>query len=80
MNVFQMSSEKSIKKLQEKSRSIIDVFSKTIDELSVVNSDIKLLSEEKVAEKAKIDEELALLANQEASNQKVIENIKKVFI
>ena len=75
-----MSSEKSIKKLQEKSRSIIDVFSKTIDELSVVNSDIKLLSEEKVAEKAKIDEELALLANQEASNQKVIENIKKVFI
>lgn len=77
--LFQESSERALKSLQNRSKSIVDVFTKTVDDLNVVNTDIRMLATEKEIEKAKIEEQLVTLAEQEAQNTNVINKINQIF-
>ena len=68
-----------INKLQEQSKTILDVFTKTVTDLTEVNNEADQLSKQKEEEKKKLEEEITSLGNIKADNQKVIEKINKLF-
>lgn len=68
-----------VAELQEKSQSILDVFSRTITDLTEVNFEIDTVSAEKEAEKAKLEADLNLLKTRKEDNAKVITKINKIF-
>jgi hypothetical protein len=79
MNIFQQSTERTLDMLQKRSKNITNIFSKTMEELRLVNEDIQTLAEEKKAQKAKIESELNVLSTQEAENNNVISKLSKIF-
>jgi hypothetical protein len=79
MNLFQQSTERTLEMLQKRSKNITNIFSKTMEELRLVNEDIQTLAEEKKAQKAKIQSELNVLSIQEAENNNVISKLSKIF-
>jgi hypothetical protein len=79
MNLFQQSTERTLEMLQKRSKNITNIFSKTMEELRLVNEDIQTLAEEKKAQKAKIESELNVLSTQEAENNNVISKLSKIF-
>lgn len=79
MNFFQQSTERTLEMLQKRSKNITNIFSKTMEELRLVNEDIQTLAEEKKAQKAKIESELNVLSTQEAENNNVISKLSKIF-
>jgi hypothetical protein len=79
MNIFQQSTERTLDMLQKRSKNITNIFSKTMEELRLVNEDIQTLDEEKKAQKAKIQSELNVLSIQEAENNNVISKLSKIF-
>ena len=79
MNIFQQSTERTLEMLQKRSKNITNIFSKTMEELRLVNEDIQTLAEEKKAQKAKIESELNVLSTQEAENNNVISKLSKIF-
>lgn len=79
MNLFQQSTERTLDMLQKRSKNITNIFSKTMEELRLVNEDIQTLAEEKKAQKAKIESELNVLSTQEAENNNVISKLSKIF-
>lgn len=68
-----------INKLQEQSKTILDVFTKTVTDLTEVNNEADQLSKKKEEEKKKLEEEITSLGSIKADNQKVIEKINKLF-
>ncbi len=68
-----------VAELQEKSQSIMDVFSRKITELTEVNYEIDTVSAEKEAEKAKLEADINLLKTRKEENAKVITKINKIF-
>jgi hypothetical protein len=79
MNLFQQSTERTLDMLQKRSKNITNIFSKTMEELRLVNEDIQTLSDEKLAQKAKIESELSVLSNQQQENNNVISKLNKIF-
>lgn len=79
MNFFQQSTERTLKMLQERSKNITNIFSKTIEELKLVNHDIQLMVEDKQLEKAKIEADLNTLSTQEKENEAVITKLSSIF-
>lgn len=69
----------SVESLSNESGQILDVFTKTVQELAGVNSRIATQEQEKAEEKRKIEEDLATLATVKAKNNKVINNIHKIL-
>lgn len=69
----------SVDALKKKSNAILDVFTKTIDELNSVNQEINASVEEKAAEKARLEADMAILSLQASENQRVINKIGQIF-
>jgi hypothetical protein len=65
--------------LQEQSDQIVDVFTKTIDDLSAVNKEANELTVEKTAEIQKLETEVEVLQEIQTKNQTVISKIQKIF-
>lgn len=69
----------SVESLSNESGQILDVFTKTVQELAGVNSRIANQEQEKVEEKRRIEQDLTTLATVKAKNIKVIDNINKIL-
>jgi hypothetical protein len=65
--------------LQAQSDQIVDVFTKTIDDLSAVNKEANELTVEKTAEIQKLESEVETLQSIQTKNQTVISKIQKIF-
>ena len=65
--------------LQAQSDQIVDVFTKTIDDLSAVNKEANELTVEKTAEIQKLETEVEVLQEIQTKNQNVISKIQKIF-
>jgi len=76
---FNSKPQDSVLELQDRSKNVVDVFTRTVEDLKQINHDIQNLSEKKEQEKAKLEGELATLDGQKVSNNKVIEKINKIF-
>lgn len=69
----------AVKKLQEKSDGIISVFTKTINELKVVNDEVDKELTSREQEKARIENELVLLNTTKAKNTTTINKINSLL-
>jgi hypothetical protein len=69
----------SVAILQAQSDQIVDVFTKTIDDLSAVNKEANELTVEKTAEIQKLETEVEVLQEIQTKNQTVISKIQKIF-
>lgn len=69
----------SVEALKRKSASIVDVFTRTVEDLNEVNQEIQKTAEEKAAEKARLEADLAILNLQKDENTRVINKIQKIF-
>lgn len=69
----------NVASLQEQSEKIVDVFTKTIDDLSAVNKEASELTVEKTAEIQKLETEVGVLQEIQTKNQTVISKIQKIF-
>jgi len=69
----------SVAILQAQSDQIVDVFTKTIDDLSTVNKEANELTVEKTAEIQKLETEVEVLQEIQNKNQTVISKIQKIF-
>lgn len=67
------------KRLAEKSRKVVDVFTETINELKVVNEKTDVYTSQKKAQKEAIELELTQLTEIKANNSRVIEKIEKIL-
>lgn len=65
--------------LQKKSSQILDVFTKTVSDLTKVNAEIQAVSDQKTLEKEQLEKELSELSNQKDSNNKIVDKINKIF-
>lgn len=69
----------SVNSLKDRSKKIVDVFTKTVDDLTQVNADIQKVAEQKAIEKARIEADLTALTTQQDDNNRVISKIQKIF-
>ena len=69
----------SVAKLQQKSNNILDIFTKTANELKAVNTEITGVIADKEVEKKQIEDDITALNGQVLSNVKVLDNINKIF-
>ena len=69
----------NVASLQKQSDQIVDVFTKTIDDLSAVNKEANELTVEKTAEIQKLETEVEVLQEIQTKNQTVISKIQKIF-
>jgi len=69
----------TVSSLQKKSAGILDVFTKTVNQLTDVNNQLADLSVEKQAKIEKLDAEVKDITNTITNNYKVISNIRKVI-
>lgn len=69
----------SVESLKKRSNAVVDVFTKTVTELMEINEEIKSAADEKAAEKARIEADLAILGLQESENNRVINKINQIF-
>lgn len=76
MGIFKSS---TVASLQTKSKSIVDVFTKTVTELKSVNSEVDKLSNEKSEQRNKLDQELVELSEVKASNERIVSKIEKIL-
>lgn len=65
--------------LLKKSSNILDVFTKTITELTAVNEEIAGVTQKKEIEKAELEKDITILNERSAENSKVIDKIKNIF-
>jgi uncharacterized small protein (DUF1192 family) len=77
--MFGNSSNVAIEKLQKNSSKILSVFTKTITDLTKVNSEVDEHIAFRQAEIQRIEAENATLGNIKAENEKVISKINKIF-
>lgn len=69
----------NVASLQSQSDKIVDVFTKTIDDLSAVNKEAETLTVEKTAEIQKLETEVEVLQEIQTKNKTVISKIQKIF-
>lgn len=69
----------AIEKLQKNSDKIVNVFTKTINDLTTVNQEVDTHIESRNAEIERINAENAKLVSIKDANQKVIDKISKIF-
>lgn len=69
----------SVEALKRKSASIVDVFTRTVEDLNDVNQEIQKVAEDKAAEKARLEADLAILNLQKDENSRVIRKIEQIF-
>lgn len=67
------------KQAENKSKKIVDVFTKTVNDLQEVNTAIDGHIDTHTEKKRKIEEKLTSLAQTKANNAKVIDKINKIF-
>lgn len=65
--------------LLKKSSNILDVFTKTVTELTAVNEEIAGVTQQKEIEKAELEKDITTLNERSAENSKVIDKIKNIF-
>ena len=65
--------------LQKKSKNIISVFTRTVEELKVVNQEIDETVKEKQAIMLQLQQESFALDMTKAGNEKIISNIEKIL-
>ncbi len=68
-----------VEKFSSKSAKILDVFTKTIDDLKIVNNAIEKEEAERIEAKKELDRELESLAITKEKNLSVIGKITKIF-
>lgn len=68
-----------VKSVTDKSSKILDVFTKTVDDLKNVNTEVDGHINAQEEEKRKLEENLAALNEVKVQNSKVIEKINKLF-
>ena len=66
--------------LQTDSRNILNIFSKTIDDLSTVNNEILKLKDEKESQILDLQEESINLSEQAKVNDNVISKLNSLFV
>lgn len=69
----------NVANLQKQSDQIVDVFTKTIDDLSAVNKEANDLTVEKTIEIQKLETEVEVLNQIQTKNQTIISKIQKIF-
>lgn len=68
-----------VARITSKSADIIDVFTKTVNDLTALNNQIDIERDNKLAERAKIEADLTTLAEHREKHDKVISKINKIF-
>lgn len=68
-----------IEAISSKSENILDVFTKTVEDLNDLNVKIDKQAAKKEEERLKITSQLDLLSKMKAQHGKVIQNIKKIL-
>ena len=69
----------SIKRLTRRSEDVVNVFTKTIKDLTEINSQVSGAEADRLKKKARLEAELADLDKIKQDNQKVIDKINKIF-
>jgi len=69
----------SVKKLQQKSASILDVFTSTVNQLRTVNETVEKEAVIREMEKERIEKELSELQTIKSNNEAVINKISKIL-
>lgn len=68
-----------VSRLQKNSQSIVDVFTKTVNKLNVVNKEIEVNVSKRELEIAKLRDESTRLGHIKANNDKVISKLNSIF-
>ena len=74
-----LKSYNAVDALKKKSAGIVDIFTRTVQQLAAVNEEINAVAEQKTEEKARLEMEVTHLLVQKQDNDRVIEKIKKIF-
>ena len=69
----------SVKTLQEKSKNIINVFTKTIDELNEVNVKVAKLTTEKEETVSKLQNDISMLSTLCQNNLNIVKKISRMI-
>ena len=70
---------KSVSSLQTKSRDILNVFTRTVEQLKAVNSEAQALSAKKTEERNNLDKEIVELSEVQSSNERIVSKIEKIL-
>lgn len=68
-----------VQKLQNRSNDVLSVFTKTVNDLKSINTEVDKEVATREEEKARIEEELSALNRTKASNELVVSKINKFF-
>jgi hypothetical protein len=79
MNLLKLFPKKSVTDLQKASSDAIGVFSKTINELNEINTQINTQKQEKVSEMEMLQKECNALETQEKFNSNIINKIQLII-
>lgn len=74
-----MFGKNQVENISQKSSRILDVFTKTVDDLTILNTEIDFQSENLEKEKARIEADLATLNQHKEKHNSVISKINKIF-
>ena len=74
-----LKSYNAVDALKKKSAGIVDIFTRTVQQLAAVNEEINAVAEQKTEEKARLEMEVTQLLSQKQDNDRVIEKINKIF-
>ncbi len=70
---------KSVSSLQTKSRDILNVFTRTVEQLKAVNSEAQALSAKKTEERNNLDKEIVEMSKVQSSNERIVSKIEKIL-
>lgn len=68
-----------VESLRKKSESIVSIFTKTVNDLKIVNTETQAASDAKSAEIIKLQQEVTELESIKLSNEKVISKIETIL-
>lgn len=79
INFFRRFFTAEIKRLHVDSANIVDVFTRTVNGLTVVNNEIEKSVENRVKRISKLEEEKSVLVTLRESNEKVINKLNAIL-
>lgn len=69
----------TVDNIVKRSLNVVNVFTKTINDLTAINQEITMIADEKEQAIAQLQNDVATLDHQRSENTKVIEKIQNIF-
>lgn len=79
MGWFSKKEKNDVELFQEKSKNVVNIFTRTVDELRAINEAVGASVEEKYAIKCQLEKDISDLNTLRQGNEKVIFNIQKIM-